>query len=64
MEFWVKSTNFIPQTATSTPFRPQMPAILHFAMLYFRPAKDEFSIKKMISLTEFKSFKKEVVSSA
>ena len=63
--YFVKSTHFIPQTATVTPFRAPIPEVPPFVKFDFKPVNNEkISIVFSNSLTEFKFFKKNVESSA
>ena len=53
----------IPQTATWTPFRTPVPAILDFVKFGFNPEKYEKKVST-ICFTEIVACKKKVVSSA
>ena len=57
--------DFIPQTATWTPFSTSIPATSHLVVFGFNPEKSEnnFNFSERWTM-EFSSFKKKVVSSA
>ena len=61
----LRLTNFMPQSATWTPFGTTIPAILHFVLLGYSPENFEKVFNSLInSIIEFLSLRKKIVSSA